>query len=468
MHPTYRLYVKHGLLKIALGQGCKELQRKAGPFVGRAGACPKNALYAEETSVDDLAAKDPPTTTPGLNRLPPHVSERMVVDIQKYMMPGNRADPFDLGGDLMQELPPIFYTPTRQGGMAEGSWVVTRYEDIRDVYQNEVLYSTADVANFQALVGETFRMIPLAIDPPEHGKYRMLLNPWFSPKAITELEANIRATINALIDSFVDRGECDVSYDFGRIYPVRVFMNLMGFPDEKFEEFLQWEYAILHSGGNLDKMRWGIGSALTYLRGFIAEMKANPGDNLTSHIVHGQVDSRPLTEDEIIGTVAFLWLGGLDTVAATTSLMFRRLALNPELQRTLRANPEKIADAVEEFLRMQPLVNSTRLVKQEHSIHGVEIKVGDHVTCFNYSGNFDPAEFERPREFRLDRPSNRHFTLAGGPHRCLGSHLARRELRLALGEFLRRIPEFSIKPGFEAMAYPGLIAVPHLELVWEV
>ncbi len=416
--------------------------------------------------MDDIAAKDAPTAQLDAYPLPAHVSPEMVLDVRKYMAPNNRPDPFDLGGDIMQELPPIFYTPTRQGGMAEGSWVVTRYEDIREVYQNDTFYSTADVANFQALVGETFRMIPLAVDPPEHGKYRILLNPWFSPKAINGLEASIRATINTLIDGFVEKGECDAAYDFGRIYPVQVFMKLMGFPAEKFEEFLQWEYAVLHSHGDLERMRWGIGSALAYLRGFIAEMKAQPADNLTSHIVHGQVDSHPLTEDEIIGTVAFLWLGGLDTVAATTSLMLRRLAFDLPLQARLRESPDLLSDAVEEFLRMQPLVNSTRLVKQDHTIHGVAIKAGDHVTCFNYSGNFDPAEFERPREFRLDRPSNRHFTLAGGPHRCLGSHLARRELRLALAEFLRRVPEFTIKPGFDATAFPGLIAAPRLQVVW--
>jgi cytochrome P450 len=413
--------------------------------------------------VDDLAAADSRTAPP----LPAHVSPDQLVDIDKYMAPNNRADPFDLGGDLFAELPPIFFSAARHGGLIDGAWVVTRHEDIREVYQNDSLYSTADVANFQALVGETFRMIPLAIDPPEHGKYRMLLNPWFSPKAITGMEASIRATINGLIDGFADKGECDAAYDFARIYPVRVFMALMGFPDEKFEEFLQWEYAILHSHGDLERVRWGISSALAYLRSFIDEMKAHPSDNLTSHIVHGQIESRPLTDDETIGTVAFLWLGGLDTVAATTSLMFRRLALDLTLQRRLREDPGLIADAIEEFLRMQPLVNSTRLVKQDHEIHGVQIKAGDHVTCFNYSGNFDPAEFERPREFRLDRPSNRHFTLAGGPHRCLGSHLARRELRLALGEFLRRVPEFTIKPGFDATAYPGLIAAPRLELVWQ-
>jgi cytochrome P450 len=360
----------------------------------------------------------------------------------------------------------VFFTSGGPSGLVSNAWVVTRYSDIREVYQNDSLYSTEDAANFQALVGETFRMIPLAVDPPDHGKYRVLLNPWFSPKAITEMETSIRATVNELIDGFVEKGECDAAYDFGRIYPVRVFMALMGFPPERFESFLAWEYAILHSQGDLEKIKWGIGSALTYLRTFIEEMRSHSAANLTSHIVHGRVEGRALSEDEIIGTVAFLWLGGLDTVAATTSLMFRRLALQLDLQRTLRENPDRIPDAIEEFLRMQPLVNSTRLVKQDHEIRGVGIKRGDHIMCFNAAGNFDPEEFEDPREFRLDRQFNRHFTLAGGPHRCLGSHLARRELRIALAEFLRRVPAFQVKPGADMTAFPGLIAAPRLPIVW--
>jgi cytochrome P450 len=197
-------------------------------------------------------------------------------------------------------------------------------------------------------------------------------------------------------------------------------------------------------------------------------MRAHPQNNLTSHIVHGQVEGRPLTEDEIIGTVTFLWVGGLDTVAATTALMFRRLALQPELQQQLREKPELCAAAIEEFLRIQPLVNSNRLVKEDHVIHGVQIKKGDMIQCYNSAGNFDPAEFENPREVRFDRPSNRHFTLAGGPHRCLGSHLARRELRIALEEILRRLPTFGLKPGADRTVVPGLVAVPRLPVVWPV
>ena len=414
---------------------------------------------------DQLVTSEPPPA-PRHGAAPVHVPPNLIFNVQKYSAPNDLLNPFDLTVNIYDELPPVFYSARGYGGLVDGAWAVTRYEDIREVYQNDALYSTADAANFQALVGETFRMIPLAIDPPDHGKYRILLNPWFSPKAINEMEVRIRATISELIDGFAGKGECDAAYDFGRIYPVRVFMDMMGFPAERFEEFLSWEYAILHSHGDLEKVRWGIGSAIAYLRSFIEEMRSKPARNLTSHIVHGEVEGRSLTEDEIIGTVAFLWLGGLDTVAATSSLMFRRMALQPELQDRLRQSPELMADAIEEFLRMQPLVNSTRLVKQDHEIRGVKIKAGDHITCFNTAGNFDPAEFENPREFRLDRPSNRHFTLAGGPHRCLGSHLARRELRIATSEFLRRIPQFEIKPGADRTAYPGLIAVSRLPLVW--
>lgn len=397
--------------------------------------------------------------------LPAHVPPELVHDISRYMAPSTRVDPFSLTEHIYEELPPVFFTKSRSA-LYDGVWVVTRYEDIREVYQNDALYSTKNGANFQSLVGETFQMIPLAIDPPDHGKYRLLLNPWFSPKAINALEDSIRATINELIDGFVDKGECDAAYDFGRLYPVRVFMKLMGFPPERLEEFLSWEYAVLHSG-DIEKVKWGIGSAIRYLRGFIEEMRAKPRDNLTSHIVHGQVEGRPLTEDEIIGTVTFLWVGGLDTVAATTALMFRRLALEPELQRALRENPQLHENAIEEFLRVQPLVNSPRLVKQDHEIRGVTIKAGDRILCFNSAGNFDPEEFDDPRQVRFDRQFNRHFTLAGGPHRCLGSHLARRELRIALSEMLRRLPPFELKPGADRTAHPGLIAAAHVPIVWK-
>lgn len=400
--------------------------------------------------------------------IPKHVPRELIFDYDAALGPTALDDIYAPAWEVFEKLPPVFYAPAGHAGARwPGSWVCTRYEDVREVFQNTDRYSSEAIFPFLVMIGESFRALPPQADPPEHDRYRILLNPWFSPKAVAQIDANIQAVIGQLIGGFADKGECDASYDFGRIYPVRVFMRLMGFPEERFEDFLSWGYAMLHDMTDLEQMKWGAKSALAYLRSFVEEMRKTPGDNLTSRIVHGQVNGLPLSDDEIMGIVFFLWVGGLDTVAATSSLMFRRLALDPELQQTLRDNPQLHADAVEEFLRMNPTVNSSRMAKVDHELHGVEIRKGEMVQCLVATANYDPAEFEDPRSFRLDRTSNRHLTFIAGPHRCLGSHLARRELRVALSEFLKRIPPFRISPGADRSAAPGLVAMKRLPLVWD-
>ena len=204
-------------------------------------------------------------------------------------------------------------------------------------------------------------------------------------------------------------------------------------------------------------------------RSYIEDVrKAPPDETVASRIVHGEIDGRKLTDDEIAGTVFFLWDGGMDTVAATSSLIFRRLALDPELQQLLRDNPERMANAVEEFLRMNPTVNTVRVAKVDHELEGQQIRAGDRLLCLVASGNFDPDKYENPREFRLDRSHNRHMTFVAGPHRCLGINLARFELRIALSEFLRRIPAFRMKPGAECVATPGLLGAPKVPIEWDL
>ena len=163
----------------------------------------------------------------------------------------------------------------------------------------------------------------------------------------------------------------------------------------------------------------------------------------------------------------FLWLGGLDTVASTISQMFRRMALDQDLQQQLRDHPEWNHSAVEEFLRMQPLVNSFRLVKHDLDWDGVTLKAGDYITCLNSSGNFDPDQFPDPRRFDPARSANRHYTFVGGVHLCLGAHLARRELRILLEEFLARVPTFRVKPGADTTVAPGLLSIRNLPIVWD-
>jgi cytochrome P450 len=158
----------------------------------------------------------------------------------------------------------------------------------------------------------------------------------------------------------------------------------------------------------------------------------------------------------------------MDTVAATSSLIFRKLALDPRVQQLLRSSPDRMASAIEEFLRMNPTVNTARIAKADHRLAGHEIRAGDRLLCMVAAGNFDPAKYDDPRAFRLDRQQNRHLTFVAGPHRCLGINLARFELQIATAEFLRRIPSFSLKAGADRTAMPGLLGAPRLPLVWSV
>jgi cytochrome P450 len=243
-------------------------------------------------------------------------------------------------------------------------------------------------------------------------------------------------------------------------------MRLMGFPPPMFEQFLDWEWDILHSNDHA-KMAAALRAVVAFLRGFIAEKEAHPDEHLVSSIVHGTIEGRVVTEEEKIGMVWFLWLGGLDTVAASISQMFRRMALQPEIQRELRANPQLMESAVEEFLRTQPILSSSRTAKVDFEWHGVTIKAGDTVQCLNPAGNFDPAQFSDPRTFDPARKRNRHFTFVGGVHLCLGAPLARREMRIVLEEWFKRIPEFRVKPGADTTVFPGLLSIRNLPLVWD-
>jgi len=408
---------------------------------------------------------------------PPHVPKDRIVDLSWALgyTPNDLVDPyapFDwLSG---QEIPRLLFNPPQPnalasaaGGGDQGSWIVTHYEDIDRVYTDNEHFSNKGTAEFQRMIGETFPSIPLAIDPPEHTKYRMFLMPHFAPSKLNKMDAQLRSLVNEMLDEFADKGEVDIAWDFGRVYPVRIFMSLMGFPPPMFEQFLAWEWDILHSNSH-EKMAAALRGVLNFLRSFIAEKEKEPDEHLVSYIVHGKIDGRPLTEDEKIGMVWFLWLGGLDTVSATISQMFRRMALQPEIQRQLRGHPELIQTAVEEFLRTQPILSSGRRATKDFEWHGVSIKKGDNIQCLNPSGNFDPAQFANPREFDPARKANRHFTFVGGVHLCLGAPLARRELRILLDEWFKRIPEFRVKPGADTTVFPGLLSIRNLPLVWDV
>ncbi|MDQ1447291.1 MAG: hypothetical protein QOC79_262, partial [Actinomycetota bacterium] len=190
-------------------------------------------------------------------------------------------------------------------------------------------------------------------------------------------------------------------------------------------------------------------------------------DRLLSRVVTAEVDGRPLTQAEMLGMCHLLLLGGLDTVTATLDCMIAYLAQHPERRRAVVADPELMSAAIEELLRHQtPVMMVPRIVAQDCEIGGVSIEAGDGATLLLGAANVDAEEFDDPDDVRLDRESNRHLAFGGGPHRCLGSHLARMELRVAMEEFHKRIPDYELAEGAEIHFSPGIRQADNLPLVF--
>lgn len=346
---------------------------------------------------------------------------------------------------------------------------LAKYEDVLWALKHPEVFSSAAGA---VDIGQDHPLIPLQVDPPEHAQYRRLLDPEFSPKRMRELEPDVRVLVNQLIDGFIDRGECEFHEDFATPLPSTIFLRLMGLPQSDLATFLQWrDDTIRPDTDDLDeaaRIRAAVGPKITaYFTEQLAARRANPDDGLLTRIEHGEVEGRPLTQDEKLGTCHLFLLGGLDTVTATLDCMLAYLARHPDERARLVADPALVDGAVEELLRTEsPVTMVPRTVAIDTTIGGVEIKAGDGCALLLGAANGDEHEFEAADVVDFERSANRHLAFGGGPHRCLGSHFARLELRVALEEFHRRIPDYRIKEGTEIHYSPGIRQADHLPLVW--
>jgi cytochrome P450 len=399
--------------------------------------------------------------------IPQHVPLHLVSDFNFYSAPGMVPTPMgdpQAATSALHAGPPVFYAAnnTRNG---EGTWVVVRAEDQRRVLQDGMAFSS-NRRIFSSALGEDWPLIPLEVDPPEHGVWRSLLNPLLSPKRVVAMEPVVRQRAIEIIEAIKAGGSSgEVMNTFCLPFAVSIFLQFLGIAPDRLTEFVGWAMDLLH--GTPAKRTAAARTVVAYLDDLQAQRRRAPTDDFMSFVTRAEVDGRRMTEQEVRAMSVLLFIAGLDTVAAALGFDLYYLARNPKDQAQLRAEPARLVLAAEELLRAYPTVTPVRRATRDIELAGAPIKAGDLVACPAMTANRDPAEFAEPDHIDLAREDNRHVAFAYGPHRCLGSHLARREIVIGLEEWLARIGPFRIKEGTTPMTHGGFVfGVEDLVLAW--
>jgi cytochrome P450 len=319
-------------------------------------------------------------------------------------------------------------------------------------------------------------LIPLQIDPPEHRKFRRILDPLFAPQRMRQLEEPIARLVNELIDAFVDEEEIDFTARFSVPLPSRVFLALFGLPIEELPRFLRMKDGIIRPNhvvgreiGHPDTdayQRATADSIYEYFEGLLDERASVRRDDLLSQFLDAEIDGERLGREDILDICFLFLIAGLDTVSAALDCFFGHLAAHPEDRRVLVADPGSIGAVVEELLRWEtPVRGTARVATCDAEVAGLAVSAGEQVMALLGAANLDDREMAGAGELRWDREANRHLAFGGGVHRCLGSHLARIELRVALREWHGRIPDYRVKPGVLLDYTPGIRALDSFPMV---
>lgn len=395
--------------------------------------------------------------------IPNHVPEALVLPIGLTEGAEFLSNPHGFMASLHDTHPPIFYSLMEH---AEDTWVVTGHGDCLNILRDHEVFTTRGSFQFPRDPDNYFEFIPIEIEPPEHRKYRAILDPLFTPRAIAQMELQMRSLASGLIDSFIDHGGCEFTTEFSRPFPVSVFLNLMGLPLDMRDTFVGWVMGLLH-GQSRDVAAKSMREISSYLATVIKEKHKQPDDGVISTIVRATPGGSRLSEREIFGFVFFLFIAGLDTVFATLNNVFLWLAQHGERKRELILEPSLQGAAMNEMIRCFGVTFAGRILAQDHEMHGVDMKKGDRVVCVLPAANYDPKVFENPKITDFRRPLRPVLSFSGGSHSCMGRHLAQMEMDIALSEILKRIPDFTLKENSPIEYWPGGVVGPRsLPLIW--
>jgi cytochrome P450 len=362
--------------------------------------------------------------------------------------PGYVEDPFPIWEDLRRSCP-IAHT-NRRGP----NWLPTRYDDVTAIAHDIEHFSSRKVAVIPFPGGDpppgnilAHGLPPISADPPLHTWTRRLLLPWFSHNRVAAYEPFTRELCRRLLDGFAVKGHADAAGQYAQQIPVRVIARILGVPEDLSDTFTGWVRDVLEFADDYERRTNGVKGLIGYFLEELENRRADPGDDLLSQLLHTEIDGEPVEDSVVLGAAALVLIAGIDTTWSAIGSAIWHLATHDDDRRRLSTDPDLMPTAIEEFLRAYSPVTMARVLTTDFDYAGCPMKAEDKVLMNFPAANRDPEEFEEPDRVILDRAHNRHVAFGSGIHRCAGSNLARMELRVALEEWIARIPDFRLAAG---------------------
>jgi cytochrome P450 len=347
--------------------------------------------------------------------------------------------------------------------------IITRRADVEMALRDPAIFSSGGEA---VQLGNVRPLIPLQIDPPQHVKYRRVLDPLFAPRRMAALEDEVAALVDQLVDDFADSGHCDFHEQFAVPLPCTVFLDLFGLPMEDLDRLLAMKEGIIRPPGATLDEQWPTrertaAEIYAYFEQAIEDHRRHPRADLLGQIMAAEVDGVRLSDEDLLDVCFLFIIAGLDTVTDSLDCIFAHLAQHPEHRQAMVDDEDLVPSAIEELLRWEsPVPAVARVATEDVEVGGCPIRAGQKVMLLLASANTDPERHPGVDTVDLRRNPNPHLAFGGGVHRCLGSHLARVELRTAVRRFHRRIPEYTLAPGTKLEYTVGLRSLHHLPLVF--
>lgn len=396
-----------------------------------------------------------------ISEIPPHISSDRVVYFDIYDPPLHKTDIYEGWSHLLRkEIPELVWTPRN-----EGHWIPTRSSLVTEILEDHENFSNNNVI-IPKSHGDSYRVIPGYFDPPEHTPYRLALNASLSPKVVKSVEGKIRAIAGGLVENLKDRGECEFVSEFAEILPITMFMSLMELPMEDVPQTKYWANQMFRPDGSIS-FDEALGKLTDYMASHVDQRMGGDGTDMLSQLINSKINGESLSRYDAVQIATQVVIAGLDTVVSFLGFVFRYLAKHPQLRRQLASDLALVPRAVDEFVRRFPIVTIGRLVRRDMEFHGVQLKAGEMMAIPTMIAASDEHFNKDPRDVRVERISRNILTFGAGPHLCPGRHLARAEISVALQEWLKRIPDFSMRQGSENEYKAGVVTtIPSLELVW--